>query len=86
MTDGSFAVSEFFAVFLLQLKLPFFSVHVKKANESPSLEHTNTFPHSHVVSMSRTPLELSVNEVLFEHLPDFKDLLFSPFCCVFCFV
>ena len=73
-------------VFALQLKLPFFAVHVKKANESPSLEHTNTFTHSHVVSVSSTPLQPSVNEVLFEHLPDFKDLLFFPFllCFLFC--
>lgn len=48
MTDGSFAISEFFALlFPLQLKLLFFSVQVKKANESPSLEHTDAFPQSY---------------------------------------
>ena len=88
MTDGSFAISEFFALlFPLQLKLLFFSVHVKKASESPSLEHTDAFPYSHIVGMPGTLLQPSVERGAARAPAGFQGLASprAPPPVVFCF-
>lgn len=84
----SFAISEFFALlFPLQLKLLFFSVQVKKANESPSLEHTDAFPQSYyIVGMPGTLLQPSVERGPARAPAAFQGLASPrapPPCCVF---